>query len=95
MKIKKRHIAATLMVISSIAVTPACISVAYRFRGYKAFGGEYLVIPPRIIIAVMLLELAKQWDFHIRNRRMEARLGSIFKAKKGGNRNRPGRVCIR
>ncbi len=62
MKVKYRYIAAALTVAASIAVTPACIEAAYKARGYEAVGGEYLVIPLGIILAFVILEIAKVLD---------------------------------
>ncbi len=63
MKIKKRYIAAALTVAVSAAVTPLCIDTAYRARGYEAVGGEWLVIPLGIILALFILEAAKALDY--------------------------------
>jgi len=71
MKIKYRYIAAMLVVIISIAITPACIDAAYRFRGYKAYGGEYIVIPLGLIVAMVILEAATGWDVYISKKRIE------------------------
>lgn len=72
MKLKIRYIAAALFVIASIASTPVCIESAYQFRGYKAYGGEYLIIPLGVLLAVVTLEIAKEWDsFLIRHKNHE------------------------
>lgn len=63
MKMKARYIAAALMVAASAAVTPLCIDAAYQARGYEAVGGEWLVIPLGIILAFLILEAAKTWDY--------------------------------
>ncbi len=63
MKMKARYIAAALTVAASAAVTPLCIDAAYRARGYEAVGGEWLVIPLGIILALLILEAAKMWDY--------------------------------
>lgn len=65
MKLKIRHIIAALLVIASIALTPASIEAAYQFRGYEAYGGEYLIIPLGIILALVVLQVAKVWDLFI------------------------------
>ena len=69
MKIKYRYIVAALIIIASILLTPVCIEAAYQFRGYKAYGGEYIIIPLGLMIAVVFLELAKEWDAYISRRR--------------------------
>lgn len=61
-KVKIRHIAAIVIILASMMVTPFSIVAAYQLRGYKAYGGEYLVIPLGILLAVALMNFAKLYD---------------------------------
>jgi len=62
MKYKVRYITAALLVIISIAFTLWAISYAYEFRGYKAFGGEYFLIPLGLFFAYVVLALSEWLD---------------------------------
>ena len=47
----------------SIAVTPSCINAAYQFRGYRAVGGEYLIIPLGLLAVYFIIVIAKFTDY--------------------------------
>jgi len=53
-RLKTRHYIALTIIAISVLATPAAIEEAYRFRGYEAFGGEYMLIPAGIVIAVFV-----------------------------------------
>lgn len=59
MKINKpkfiTRITETLVIITTIIITPMAINYANTYRGYKAYGGEYL-IPLLGLLIVMALE---------------------------------------
>jgi len=61
-RVKRRYITAALVIGASIVITPACIEAAYQFRGYKALGGEYLIVPLGMLLAVVILEIARLRD---------------------------------
>ena len=62
MKIKIRHVIVVLIIALATAVTPLSIKMAYSIRGHVAYGGEYLLIPLGIALAIIFLELTKLWD---------------------------------
>ena len=53
-QIKLRYYISAGIVISAIAATPAAVRSAYRERGYKGFGGEYLLVPLGLAAAAVL-----------------------------------------
>jgi len=63
MKLKIRHIVAGVIILCSIHITPLVISMAYEFRGGHAFGGEYLLIPLGLMLALIILEVSKVFDW--------------------------------
>ena len=79
MRIKYRYIVSALIIIASILLTPVCIDAAYQFRGYKAYGGEYIVLPLGLMSAVVFLELAKEWDAYISRKRREEKRRRMIK----------------
>jgi len=62
MKIKFRYIAAAVFVVASIIATPFAVRHAYDFRGYMAFGGEWMVINLGAILALVAIEIGKWRD---------------------------------
>ena len=44
-----------LIIISTIILTPKAIAYANAWRGYKGFGGEYL-LPILSLVAILVLE---------------------------------------
>ena len=55
---KKKFIARItelIILLVTIIITPKAISYANAWRGYKAFGGEYLV-PVLALIAILVIE---------------------------------------
>lgn len=49
-----------LIILSSIAITPRAIEYATCIRGYKAYGGEYLIPILGWIIATVFYEICKE-----------------------------------
>jgi len=71
MKIKIRDVLALLFAIGSMIITPFAVAHAYEFRGYMAFGGEYLVFPMGLVLAFVVLELGHKWDEFMRRRQIK------------------------
>lgn len=67
--IRIRYYIAAGIIISAIAATPGAVELAYRERGYKAIGGEYLIIPLGIIAAMMLCRWAQNLEDAAEERR--------------------------
>lgn len=60
MKIKNKgkfisRIIELLIIVGTIIITPKAINYANMWRGYKGYGGEYL-IPVLGLIAIMIIE---------------------------------------
>lgn len=60
MKIKNKgkfisRIIELLIIVSTIIITPKAINYANTWRGYKGYGGEYL-IPVLGLIAILIIE---------------------------------------
>ena len=49
-----------LIILSSIVLTPRAVQYATNIRGYKAFGGEYLIPILGWIIATIFYEICKE-----------------------------------
>ena len=48
------------IILSSIVVTPYAVEYATKMRGYKAYGGEYLIPIFGWIIATVFYEICKE-----------------------------------
>lgn len=55
-------IVAAAIVLCSIFVTPWAIDEAYKFRGYEAVGGEYLIIPLGLLVSMLYLSVMSELD---------------------------------
>lgn len=53
----RKYRAYVIAVTAGVAVTPAAIHTATLQRGYKAIGGEYLIIPLAILIVFFVQEV--------------------------------------
>jgi len=63
MKLKIRYIVAMIIISGFAIATPFVRTMAYEFRGEHAFGGEYLLIPLGLMLALIILEVSKVFDW--------------------------------
>jgi len=60
--LKARYVVAASLVLLAVAVTPFLMEFAYLERGYRAHGGEYMLIPFSIFVALMIISTASELD---------------------------------
>lgn len=59
-----KKIVVAIFVGLAILFTPKAFEAAKEARGYDAIGGEYLIIPLAIMIAVLIFTISETWrDF--------------------------------
>ena len=53
-----------ILLSSGLLLTAVFVEVAYRERGYVAFGGEWLVLPIMILLKIMVRDFIKEvWEW--------------------------------
>lgn len=62
LRLKIRYQLSIAIVIIAIVSTPNAILSVDKLRGYKAFGGEYLLIPLALLIAYGICQLMQVYD---------------------------------
>jgi len=72
-----------LIIALSIMATPAAIDHAYEVRGMSAVGGEYLLIPFALMISLVILTTAREWDIE---RKAKKKIRKMEKRKEYGTR---------
>jgi len=60
--LKARYVVAASLILLAVAVTPFLMEFAYLERGYRAHGGEYLLVPLSIFVAGMIISTASGLD---------------------------------
>lgn len=75
-RLKKRYIAAIVIILISVATTPIFVHQARVYRisvgiEPKAPGGEYLVIPLGITVACSVIDISKEVEKKREKRRRE------------------------
>lgn len=71
MGVKVRYYIVALLVLMAVAVTPGQIKSAFEVRQYMAYGGECLIIPGAIVLAIIFLIEMNNHDRSKRARRYD------------------------
>ena len=61
-RIKARYYICASIIITTVCMTPGAIEAAYENRGYRAVGGEYLLVPLGFILAWILCRTMQSFD---------------------------------
>jgi len=61
-RLKLRYLIVLFVLLVSIISKPFFIELAYQERGYRAIGGEYMIIPFGIVLAAVVLSIASDID---------------------------------
>lgn len=54
-RLKARYYIVAFLVLVAVAITPGQIKSAFELRQYMAYGGECLIIPGAIVLAIIFL----------------------------------------
>lgn len=65
-RLKARYYIVACLILVAVAVTPGQIKSAFEVRQYMAYGGECLIIPGAIVLAIIFLI---EMDNHDRSKR--------------------------